>query len=158
MKSLNLLIDKNENLKICDFGLSKSTSGESINTLFGTLNWCAPEILSILLIFNFFFNYFCFYFYFYFLVGKAFSKKADVYSMGLVLWEILAHEKPYSNLKVLQISEHVLSGKIPPFPTDKNCAEGYKNVIEKCLKLDPKDRPTFEWIERALKNINPNDF
>eukprot|EP01091_Cochliopodium_minus_P010204 TRINITY_DN2661_c0_g1_i1.p1 TRINITY_DN2661_c0_g1~~TRINITY_DN2661_c0_g1_i1.p1 ORF type:complete len:846 (-),score=182.26 TRINITY_DN2661_c0_g1_i1:4-2256(-) len=136
LKSLNLLIDKEENCKICDFGLSKSTSGESMNTFMGTLNWCAPEIL----------------------LGQSFTKKADVYSMGLVLWEIIAHEKPYSGWKVLDIVEHIKNGGIPDYPSDKLVADGYKKVVESCLKRDPNDRPTFEWIEKALKTINPLDF
>ena len=90
--------------------------------------------------------------------GKAYTKEADVYSFGLILWEILTHEKPFAGWKIMEIHEHIENGGVPPFPKDRICAEGYKFLIEKALAKNPDDRPSFEWIERALKTINPNDF
>jgi len=116
--------------------MSKTTSEKSLNSFMGTLNWCAPEIIN----------------------GFAFTKEADVYSMGLVLWEILAHEKPYSGWKIMQIHEHIRAGGLPPFPEDKICSPVYKAIIEKTLQKEAKQRPAFVWLENALKQINPNDF
>ena len=66
LKSLNILIDQKYCAKLCDFGLSKTTSGSSLNSCVGSLNWCAPEVL---------------------LRNDPFTKWADVYSMGMVRQE-----------------------------------------------------------------------
>lgn len=69
--------------QVADFGLSKvSITGNTLNSKVGSLNWCAPEIL---------------------LQSMPYTDKADVYSFGMVLWELLTHEAPFSGMHPLQI-------------------------------------------------------
>jgi serine/threonine protein kinase len=69
--------------QVADFGLSKvSVTGNTLNSKVGSLNWCAPEIL---------------------LQSMPYTDKADVYSFGMVLWELLTHEAPFSGMHPLQI-------------------------------------------------------
>lgn len=82
LKSLNILITDNYTAKLCDFGLSKTTSGSSLNSCVGSLNWCAPEVL---------------------LRNAPFTKYADVYSMGMVLLELYTHNPPFAGMQPLQI-------------------------------------------------------
>ena len=63
LKSLNLLVSDDFTVKVADFGLSKATSGNSLNSKVGSLNWCAPEIL---------------------LRSAPYTKAGDVYSYGMV--------------------------------------------------------------------------
>ena len=63
LKSLNLLVAEDFTVKVADFGLSKATSGNSLNSKVGSLNWCAPEIL---------------------LQSAPYTRSGDVYSFGMV--------------------------------------------------------------------------
>jgi serine/threonine protein kinase len=73
MKSLNILVDENFHVKLADFGLSFDKNN-NLNTRMGTLNWVAPEILE---------------------GSTVYDEKADIYSFGLVLWEILTGKTPF---------------------------------------------------------------
>jgi serine/threonine protein kinase len=70
LKTLNLLVDQNNTVKVCDFGQSRFTEGQASNStlakLRGTYHYCAPEV------------YF----------GKRFTTKSDVFSIGVILWEL----------------------------------------------------------------------
>lgn len=70
LKSLNLLVTSDWKIKVADFGLSRFTTGGNMETfkkLCGTFAYCAPEIFG----------------------GTSFTDKSDVYSMGMVVWELI---------------------------------------------------------------------
>ena len=72
LKSSNILIDANWDIKLCDFGLSRVRSklhakDDENRGLVGTPHWSAPEILR----------------------GKRYDESSDVYSYGMILWEIV---------------------------------------------------------------------
>ena len=90
LKSSNILIDANWNIKLCDFGLSrvrsKLRSKEDGNRgLVGTPHWSAPEILR----------------------GKRYDEKSDVYSYGMILWEMATQKIPYYGQSTMQIIGNV---------------------------------------------------
>ena len=70
LKSPNLLVDENFTVKICDFGLARVKENTFVQTINGcagtTPNWMAPEVLR----------------------NEKFTEKADVFSMGVILWEV----------------------------------------------------------------------
>lgn len=77
LKSLNILIDDFFKAKIGDFGWTRLKSEKMTNKI-GTFQWMAPEVIE----------------------GHRYSEKADVFSFGIILWEIASREPPYkSNLK-----------------------------------------------------------
>ena len=81
MKSPNLLIDKHWTCKIGDFGLGRKKRGESYYVSdgcggVGTPEWTAPEVLK----------------------GDPFNEFADVYSYGVIVWELLSRQKPWKGL------------------------------------------------------------
>ncbi|KAK8870912.1 hypothetical protein M9Y10_008825 [Tritrichomonas musculus] len=78
------------------------------------------------------------------LTKLEYSKSSDVYSFGLILYEIFMNEKPSIN------SEDIISGSRPNFT--KPIPECYKQLIEKCWSQDPSERPTFDEIVFQLKN------
>jgi len=78
---------------------------------------------------------------------------SDVFSYGMVLWELLNHKQPFSDIPDEEVRGNVLQGKRPPIP--KHSKQLYK-LMQICWKADHKARPSFEMILAALKN--PDDI
>ncbi|CAI0414271.1 unnamed protein product [Linum tenue] len=95
LKSSNLLVDKNWNVKVGDFGLSrwKHATFLSAKSGIGTPQWMAPEVLR----------------------NDPSNEKSDVYSFGVILWELMTVSIPWDKLNSLQVSTHSLS-----YPTRPN--------------------------------------
>jgi len=130
LKSLNLLVAEDFTVKVADFGLSKATSGNSLNSKVGSLNWCAPEIL---------------------LQSAPYTKAGDVYSFGMVLWEIVTHEAPFANMHPLQIVRSIDQGELPTIPN--TCEENFTTLTRKCWSKDPQLRPDFVSICKLLRHL-----
>lgn len=140
LKSLNLLcqevIDGPEsyvNIKISDFGLTRhvnETSSIRMTGQAGTFHWMAPEILR----------------------NDPYNEKVDVYSYGIVMWEILAREPPFATYKPLEILKRVLEdGERPPLSKIKeDCPPELVLIMKVCWDQDPNRRPNFSDIIEAL--------
>ena len=110
MKTLNLLVDQNYHAKICDFGLSRFNTGSNVATLSkcrGTYAYIAPEV------------YNC----------ETFTTKSDVYSLAIILWELIYR---------------TINGKyLRPFQEFKNIQFDFQVLIQACRnKLRPTLPPT----------------
>jgi len=95
LKSANLLIDKSGGVKVCDFGLARVK--ESVNTMtgqVGTYQWMAPEVLA----------------------NERYTEKADVYSFGIILWEMATRQCPYDGMNAIQAAMAVLRESELPLP------------------------------------------
>jgi serine/threonine protein kinase len=86
LTSLNLLLDHKWNVKVSDFGLTKFKEDvrqggkDKDNSIAGSLHWTAPEVLNESVS-----------------AGQDFLL-ADVYSFGIILWELLSREQPYAGM------------------------------------------------------------
>eukprot|EP01121_Diplochlamys_sp_Union-15-3_P012068 TRINITY_DN3567_c0_g1_i4.p1 TRINITY_DN3567_c0_g1~~TRINITY_DN3567_c0_g1_i4.p1 ORF type:complete len:388 (-),score=72.42 TRINITY_DN3567_c0_g1_i4:97-1260(-) len=123
LKPANLLVNDNWVVKVADFGISQMR--ENLDSIGGTLNYMSPEIL----------------------MGGDVDEKADVYSFGLVLWELLSERVPWRNeLNSLEEYKNTVGsgGKRPPMPA--NTPPKLQALIEKCWAQDPNVRPTFAEI------------
>ncbi|CAH1105459.1 unnamed protein product [Psylliodes chrysocephalus] len=129
LKSPNVLIGENEVIKISDFGTSRTWNGVSEKMTFaGTVAWMAPEAIQEL----------------------ACSEKVDIWSFGIVLWELITCEVPYDGMNQGAIMYSVGSGKlIPPIPT--TCPDGFKLIMQMCWKFNPRERPNFKLICNHLE-------
>ena len=125
IKTQNILLDRNLDMKLCDFGLTKlktelnSGSGQFA----GTPCYMAPELFD----------------------RKFYDEKIDVFAFGTVVWEIYTQKIPYFNCEALEIKQKVTKGEelfcssIVP----KNIA----SLIEKCRRVKPSERPSFKEME-----------
>lgn len=130
LKSLNVLLNRAWVVKITDFGLSrfKPHSLTDIMTMqCGTYHWMAPEVIN----------------------STQYTEKADVYSFGIILWEIAARAIPYEGLQPVQVVAAVINRKErPKLPED--CPEDYKALVRSCWAQEPGDRPGFVEVVARL--------
>ncbi|XP_052894349.1 mitogen-activated protein kinase kinase kinase 12 isoform X2 [Anopheles moucheti] len=124
LKSPNILIGDGDVIKISDFGTSREWNEISTKMSFaGTVAWMAPEVIR---------NWPC-------------NEKVDIWSYGVVLWELLTGEVPYKNVDSSQILYGVGSYLLH-LPIPDTCPEGFKLLIKQCWSTKPRNRPSFKII------------
>ena len=138
LKPENVGFDVDDHCKLFDFGLSRTLPDKSammhdvykMSGKVGSLRYMAPEVWN----------------------KKPYNTKVDVYSFALLLWEILALEKPYRQHIHDQyvFAQHVfVNGERPPikhsWPVD------IQDLLKRAWAADMKDRPTMEQVSIVLK-------
>ena len=145
LKSINVLLDHNYHVKITDFGVSKIINilyekGQEIKGKLGTTHWMPPEIMK----------------------SYKYEEKSDVFSYGMILYEIITGDIPYYGLFPNQIVGLVADcRKIVQVPEITSNPYLRKIVVE-CLKYDIDDRPSFEeiiyYLEKVISFLDKRDF
>jgi len=83
---------------------------------------------------------------------RIFSQKSDVWSFGIVMWEIFEYGKvPYGVKNNEQTLVAVLEGYRLPCPS--NCTHSMYSLMESCWNSDPKKRPTFKELIEKLAEL-----
>mmetsp|Transcript_26979 Transcript_26979/g.86696 ORF Transcript_26979/g.86696 Transcript_26979/m.86696 type:complete len:314 (+) Transcript_26979:1138-2079(+) len=128
LKAANLLLDEHETVKVADFGVARVQSSNGVMTAeTGTYRWMAPEVIE----------------------HKPYDNKADVFSFGVVLWELLTGHVPYAEMTPLQAAVGVVQkGLRPDIP--KGCPEVLKEILASCWKARPDDRPSFTELATTI--------
>ncbi|EPS65317.1 hypothetical protein M569_09459 [Genlisea aurea] len=132
LKSPNLLVDSNWNVKVCDFGLSrlKHNTFLSSKSTGGTPEWMAPEVLR----------------------NEPSNEKCDVYSFGVILWELATLKIPWSGMNPMQVVGAVgFQNRRLDIPKDVDPLVG--RIIWECWQTDPNLRPSFAQLCVALKPL-----
>lgn len=126
IKGANILLTSTGLIKIGDFGFSHqyddTVSGVVANTFCGTPYYLAPELWN----------------------NQRYSKKADVWSLGVLLYEILALKRPFTATNMKGLMAKVVSGDFPPLP-DKYSQE-FRDVVKFILVTDANQRPSVSQI------------
>ncbi|ELR13222.1 serine/threonine kinase [Acanthamoeba castellanii str. Neff] len=142
LKSLNLLLDNKWNLKVSDFGLTsfkeslgKGRGGNDSATVEGSVPWMAPEVLEE--------------------ANEVSHELADLYSYGIIMWEVLTRSQPYAGLAPAAIAVGVIRSDLrPKLPHDLVETEaGYVELMQACWSRDPTMRPSFDHIMSQLKTL-----
>ncbi|ESQ42642.1 hypothetical protein EUTSA_v10012514mg [Eutrema salsugineum] len=137
LKCENLLVNMRDPqrpvCKIGDLGLSKVKQKTLVSGgVRGTLPWMAPELLS----------------------GKSnmVSEKIDVYSFGIVMWELLTGEEPYADMHCASIIGGIVNNTLRP-KIPQWCDPEWKGLMESCWASEPTERPSFAEISQKLRNM-----
>ena len=126
LKTQNILLDKNLDIKLCDFGLTKLKSelNSGSGQFAGTPCYMAPELFD----------------------RKFYDDKIDVFAFGTVLWEIYTQKIPYANCDAMEIKQKVTKGE--ELYCSSIVPKQIANLIQKCRCVKASDRPSFEEIEK----------
>lgn len=129
LKSPNLLVDLQYNIKISDFGLARVKAHvQTMTGNCGTVQWMAPEVLA----------------------NQKYTEKADVFSFGIVVWEIVTGECPYDGMTQIQAALGVLNRNLRPV-IPRSCPKFLGQLMKACWARQPEARPSFLQIVKALR-------
>ncbi|KAF1586799.1 Mitogen-activated protein kinase kinase kinase 12, partial [Eudyptes moseleyi] len=132
LKSPNMLITYDDVVKISDFGTSKELIDKSTKMSFaGTVAWMAPEVIR----------------------NEPVSEKVDIWSFGVVLWELLTGEIPYKDVDSSAIIWGVGSNSLH-LPVPSGCPDGFKVLLRQCCRcpvpmVASAHVPQAEWREEV---------
>ncbi|EXX61953.1 Bck1p [Rhizophagus irregularis DAOM 197198w] len=120
----NILVDYPAKIKIGDLGLSRPANDTSSdNEIYGVIPYIAPEIFK----------------------GSVYSKESDIYSLGMIMWELTTGCKPFANIEHDHILIfNIMDGVRPEITEDT--PECYANIMKSCWDSDPKKRPSIKEI------------
>ncbi|KAG2604588.1 hypothetical protein PVAP13_4NG102920 [Panicum virgatum] len=135
LKSDNLLVNLRDPqrpiCKVGDLGLSKVKCQTLISGgVRGTLPWMAPELLNG--------------------SSSLVSEKVDVFSFGIVMWELLTGEEPYAELHYGAIIGGIVNNTLRP-PVPESCDSQWRALMEQCWSAEPSERPSFTEIGKSLR-------
>jgi serine/threonine protein kinase len=136
LKSSNILIDHTSSSelvpKICDFGHAAVRTHPASHHRCGTPHWAAPEALR----------------------SEAIGPRSDVFSWGVMLWEMLAQTLPHSHLTFAQIVGTVgWSGFLPEMELLPPLPPGLHDYLLLCLRFSPYQRPRAKELGTQLRHI-----
>ena len=141
----NILIDKDSNAQLADFGLltivsdSTHAATTTLSEGSGTLRWMSPELLN----------------------PERFggkngrpTKESDCYALGMVILEVLTGRTPFSGCSNLVVMRKIFEGEHPDKPTGPEAVwftDGLWGMLKQCWLHKPKRRPTVEGVLECLE-------
>ena len=126
----NVMIDKDFNVKLGDFGLARRLGKEKLDhststqtAFIGSILYSAPEVV----------------------MNQPYTEKSDIWSIGCILYQILMMEPPFNGDNPLAIAKDIVELRYKPLSEEvKNNIVG--NIVMKCLIVDKESRPDIEQI------------
>ncbi|CAN7981644.1 unnamed protein product [Ixodes pacificus] len=126
-----LLVNGGTVLKICDFGTACDVQTQMTNNK-GSAAWMAPEVFE----------------------SSNYTEKCDVFSWGIILWEVLTRRKPFEDCgpPAFCIMWAVHQGKRPPMV--KGCPVCLEKLMTSCWSKEPSLRPPMARVERIMADLS----
>ncbi|XP_042436141.1 serine/threonine/tyrosine-protein kinase HT1-like [Zingiber officinale] len=130
LKSENIFVGDDLSVKVADFGISclesQCSSGKGFTS---TYRWMAPEMIK----------------------EKSHTRKVDVYSFGIVLWELLTALVPFNDMTPEQAAYAVAHKNARP-PLPASCPLAFSHLTNRCWARNPDRRPQFDEIVAILES------
>ncbi|XP_038222627.1 mitogen-activated protein kinase kinase kinase 7-like [Zerene cesonia] len=124
-----LLVAGGQKLKICDFGTAADKATYMTNNK-GSAAWMAPEVFE----------------------GSSYTEKCDVFSWGIILWEVLSRRKPFEEGgSAFRIMWAVHTGQRPNLI--EGCPEPIEQLMTQCWHKVPADRPSMAKVVEIMKAL-----
>jgi mitogen-activated protein kinase kinase len=132
IKPSNITVNSKGQIKLCDFGVSSELENSVADTFVGTGTYMAPERIQ----------------------GDAYTVKSDVWSVGLSLFELAIGKFPFAPdadatgedaegpVGILDLLQQIVMEPAPQLPKSDAFPAILHEIIDKCLRKDPRDRPT----------------
>lgn len=122
LKPQNILIDEQQNIKITDFGIAMASSGNSLtqtNTLLGSVHYLSPEQAR----------------------GSIATKRSDIYSLGIILYELLVGKVPFEGETAVSIALKHFRDQVPSVrQVNPSIPQALENVVYRATAKDPAQR------------------
>ena len=122
LKPQNILMDKHGNIKIADFGIAVALNQNSVtqtNSAIGSVHYMSPEQTR----------------------GGLVTKQSDIYSLGIILYELITGNVPFNGDSAVSIALKHAQEPIPSIrKQDPNIPQPLENVVLKATAKDPRDR------------------
>jgi serine/threonine-protein kinase len=124
LKPENIMVDAEDHIKLIDFGIagnegSRRLTFAKLSNVMGTPDYISPEQVK----------------------GKRGDGRADIYAMGVMLYEMLTGKMPFEGPNQLAImNERLLNNPIPPREIDPSITPEMQEIIYRALERDPKNR------------------
>ncbi|POG64296.1 kinase-like domain-containing protein [Rhizophagus irregularis DAOM 181602=DAOM 197198] len=126
----NIFLEASRTPIMGDLGLSKSaieSADDENNEVYGIIPYIAPEIFQ----------------------GQKYTKASDVYSFGMIMWELMTGRRPFwDRSHDTDLIIEICDGLRPPIIT--NAPEGYIKLMKKCWNSDPTKRPTARSLHSKI--------
>ncbi|XP_025160622.1 mitogen-activated protein kinase kinase kinase 7 isoform X2 [Harpegnathos saltator] len=126
-----LLVMGGQMLKICDFGTACDLNTYMTNNK-GSAAWMAPEVFE----------------------GSRYTEKCDVFSWGIILWEVLTRKKPFDDIgaSAFRIMWAVHVGQRPPLI--EGCPKPIEDLMTRCWQKAPEERPSMDEVVRIMTELS----
>jgi beta-lactam-binding protein with PASTA domain/predicted Ser/Thr protein kinase len=122
VKPGNIMITRDGEVKVMDFGIARTTSGDTLTqtaAILGTASYLSPEQAQ----------------------GESVDARSDIYSVGCVLYEMLTGRPPFTGDSPVSIAyKHVGENPIPPSRINTDIPSGLEAVVMKCMAKNPENR------------------
>jgi len=139
LKPENIMVDDEGNLKLIDFGIAGDTAARRLTyanftATLGTPNYISPEQVK----------------------GKRGDGRSDLYSVGVILYEMLTGKLPFSGpTPMAAMNERLLNHPVPPSVADASVSPQLQEVIYRALERDPRNRyPTAHEFRNDLEHLS----
>ncbi len=124
LKPENIMVDEKDNIKLIDFGIASDSSARRLTyanftATLGTPNYISPEQVK----------------------GKRGDGRSDIYSMGVILYEMLSAKLPFTGPSPMAaMNDRLLNHPMPPSVADPSISPQLQEVLYRALERDPKNR------------------